>query len=185
MKNILIIDTETTGLDPLKGCKIIEVGAMLYNVKHKQILQNFSTLLPCEENPVQDINHIDPEWTRSHENHNAAIQFLKDMAKNSDAIVAHNASFDKKFLRTIPELDSEFWVKRWICTKNDFKWPVQLYRNRLQDICTAMGVLYSDAHRALTDCNFLAMCFSKVSDLEMRLKFPTKNTFDDNGNTFR
>ena len=32
--NVLIVDTETTGLHPDKGAKIIEIAALLYNIKY-------------------------------------------------------------------------------------------------------------------------------------------------------
>jgi DNA polymerase III subunit epsilon len=180
MENILILDTETTGLDPFKGAKLIEIGAVLFNLKYKQVIQTLSTLLACDENPVQDINHIDPQWTRVQKDQGAAIKFLGYMARQAYAIVAHNAHFDKKFMDTI-DVDNEFKQKKWICTKNDFKWPVILFRTRLEDICNAMGVPYLNAHRALIDCTLLAECFKKVNDLETRMNcifnYVNKNRF--------
>lgn len=165
--NILILDTETTGLEPTKGAKLIEIGALLYNVKYHQIIQTFSTLLPCEENDAKKINHIEPEWTQCNQNTTSAIYFLYGMAKDSSFIVAHNAQFDKKFLHSCTN-SVEFWDKRWICTKNDFKWPVRLTRFRLEDICIAMKVPYINAHRALADCSLIAQCFDNIPDLEQR-----------------
>lgn len=182
--NVLILDTETTGLDPNKGAKLIEIGALLYNVKEKVVIQTLAFFLPCDENPVQDINNIKVEWTNCNTNTSSAFAFLRDMAKNCYAVIAHNAEFDKKFLRTRVELNDEFWSKKWICTKKDFTWPVQLFRNRLQDVCAAMEVDYVDAHRALTDCDFIAKCFSKVADLEFRLRNATTKTFS-NSKTYR
>lgn len=167
--NILILDTETTGLEPLKGAKLIEVGALLYNITNKQVIQTLSFFLPCDENPVENINHIKPEWTQCNPNIHSAIHFLRDMAKNCSFIIAHNAQFDKKFIRTIIN-DTEFWDKRWICTRSDFTWPVDLSRFRLEDVCIAMKVPYENAHRALVDCSFLARCFDNVFDLEERFK---------------
>jgi DNA polymerase-3 subunit epsilon len=187
IENILIIDTETSGLEPQKGAKLIEIGALLYNVKHKQILQTLSTFLPCDENPVQHINHIDAEWTRCNMGTLAAVHFLYEMADHASFLVAHNAHFDEKFLNTYP-LDSKFRERKWICTKRDFEWPVQLFRNRLEDICSAMGVNYVNAHRALTDCTFLASCFGKISDLEQRLECAGQIVMKNDircGNTFR
>lgn len=185
MENVLIIDTETTGLDPSKGAGCIEIGAMLYNVKHKVTLQNFSTFLTCTENPVEDINNIKSEWTQQKMPIGAGLVFLKQMANEADAFVAHNAAFDKKFLQDIQELQETVTNKKWICTKNDFKWPVSLFRNRLQDVCVAMGIPYADAHRALIDCHFIAACFSKVEDLEQRLIAATYKGFGSSKGTFR
>lgn len=174
IQNILIIDTETTGLHPDKGAKLIEIGALLYNIKHKKVLQTFSTFLPCDENPVQDINNIDPAWTQIMTPIVPALDFLDKMAFNADYLVAHNAQFDKKFIEHAYPL-GDILHSTWVCTKNDFKWPVTLYRNRLSDICEAMGVPYVNAHRALNDCAFIASCFDKIHDLEQRFESAAKS----------
>jgi len=172
--NVLIVDTETTGLHPDKGAKIIEIAALLYNIKYKKVLQTFSTFLTCDENPVQDINNIDPEWTRLPYPTRTALEFFDQMAFESDYIVAHNASFDRKFIEHELPI-GKILNASWICTKNDFKWPVKLYRNRLSDICEAMGVPYLNAHRALPDCTFIASCFDKIDDLEDRFEIAAKS----------
>jgi DNA polymerase-3 subunit epsilon len=168
IENILILDTETTGLYPDKGDVVIEVAALLFNVHHREVIQTFSTLLACDKNAAQDINHIDAEWTRVRKEEGAALKFLGYMSHQADYIVAHNAQFDHKFMNTLT-FDAHFRDMKWICTQRDFKWPMQLYRYRLMDICEAMGVEYVNAHRALNDCIFLADCFKKVEDLENRL----------------
>lgn len=180
IENILIIDTETTGLDPAKGAKMIELGAILYNVKHKVILQNFSTLFKCDANPVQDINNISPEATQCKMPMHFIVPMFIQMADHAQALVAHNAQFDKKFIDTIePKPAHKFSERKWICTRSDFNWPVTLYRNRLQDVCVAMGVPYVEAHRALNDCNLIAQCFTKVQDLQVRINAGKKNQFSN------
>lgn len=182
IENVLIVDTETTGLEPSKGAKLIEIAAILYNVKHRTILQQFSTLLPCDENPVENINNISAESTRVKMPLTLMVPLLTQMADHAQAWVAHNAQFDKKFIATIePQPAIRFTDRKWICTKADFRWPVQLYRTRLEDVCTAMGVAYVDAHRALTDCDFIAKCFTKVADLENRLMGARHNSFANSG----
>ena len=168
IKNILVVDTETTGLFPDKGAKLIEVGALLFNVQDQVVVQTLSGFLPCEINEAEHINHIKAEWTR-HCNPEWVLDALCEMAYDAEAIVAHNAPFDKGFLQQyIVELH-DFWSLPWICTKSKFQWPVHLARNRLQDVCTAMGVQYKDAHRSLSDCQFLVDCFKLIPDLQARL----------------
>ncbi len=177
IENILILDVETTGLDP-RSCKVIEIGVILYNLKERAILQNYSTLLPCEENPVEHINGIKADITRLDMPLSLTGHILTSMLHCSQAIVAHNASFDKGFMGTTA-WGSQFLQHPWICTKNDFKWPVPLYRYRLQDICQAMSVPYIDAHRSLTDCNLLAQCFNKVDRLYDLMNLANKNAFSN------
>jgi DNA polymerase-3 subunit epsilon len=176
IENILILDTETTGLDPSKGAKVIEVGAILFNVKYKQMIQTLSTLFSCNENPVQEINKIDPLWTKASKSEVSALNFLDSMCVDSSYIVAHNSEFDKKFMNTL-NMGKYFHNKHWICTKRDFKWPVQLFRMRLQDICEAYNIEYVNAHRALSDCNLLAECLKNVDDLGERLERAANITY--------
>ena len=163
IETILIIDTETTGLSPAQGAKMIEVCGILYSVKHRAILQAYSTLLPTQTNEAQHINFIDPELTN--EPYEPMQHVIYSMAQNAQAIVAHNANFDREFIGTyLPELS----VRRWICTVKDFQWPCMLRRRRLQDVCEGMGVPYVDAHRALPDTMFMVQCFNKIDDLSAR-----------------
>jgi DNA polymerase-3 subunit epsilon len=166
IENILILDTETTGLDP-KRCQVIEVGAVLYNLKHKAILQAYSSLIPCVENPVEHINKISQESTNCVYPANALNSIIGRMSNDAEVCVAHNALFDMRFLKTLPCGDI-LLNKKWICTKENFTWPVKLTRLRLEDVCIAMDVPYVNAHRALSDCFLLAQCFGKVDDLDDR-----------------
>jgi len=175
IENILILDTETTGLDPKKETTI-EIGVILYNIEHKAVLQCLSTLLPCTANPVEHINKISVASTNLNYHKDSAIALFKNMVASAQAIVAHNAPFDKGF---IDELFKDEIKLPWICTRDTFKWPVRPARRRLQDFCEAMGVPYVDAHRALTDCNLIVKCFSKIEDLYFR--FNGHNPVSQNG----
>jgi hypothetical protein len=48
INQVLIIDTETTALETDQG-QVIEVGAILYSVKHQTPLQQVATLLPANQ----------------------------------------------------------------------------------------------------------------------------------------
>jgi DNA polymerase III epsilon subunit-like protein len=45
--NALILDVETTGLDPAKD-RLIEVGAVLWNVEHRAIVEVYSGLMRAD-----------------------------------------------------------------------------------------------------------------------------------------
>jgi DNA polymerase-3 subunit epsilon len=51
---VLILDVETTGLDP-KADQAIEVGAILYSVEHATTLAAASTLIRSESNAAEAI----------------------------------------------------------------------------------------------------------------------------------
>ena len=54
---LLIIDTETTGLDADKD-ECIEVGAILFNVSNRASLAQLSFLIPVSCNKAESINRI-------------------------------------------------------------------------------------------------------------------------------
>ena len=60
---LLIIDTETTGLDPQTD-QCLEVGAILFDVLSRSVLAQQSFLLPVSSKSAEAINHIPASITR-------------------------------------------------------------------------------------------------------------------------
>ncbi len=167
-ENILILDTETTGLDS-ENDDCIEVGSILFHVKSRSVLAQQSFLLPVENNNAEKINNIPAEITRLPQPLFEAIQYFESLVQVSDAIVAHNAEFDIKWfgLKKLPPIE-----KPWICSMDDITWPSdKQLKNRpsVKDLALAHGVPVWNAHRALTDCIYLAEVFKRCSELEKLL----------------
>ena len=175
MGNVLVLDVETTGLEPPEA-KVIEIGAVLWNIKHRAILECYSALIPYPENPAEPFNAISvallseqpdrPEWVIAH---------IEDMAERCDAVVAHSAQFDKKFCAAmpIPKLDE----LPWICTLEDVEWPkaAKLTLGRagsgsLVRLAINHGVAVTNAHRSIHDCLLLVRLFETVADIDERLE---------------
>jgi len=158
MKNILILDTETTGLDPNTD-RIIELGLVLWNVEHACILACYSDLIKADSNPAEAINHIPSEavseYGKSSFTVMAALAHYESIA---DAVVAHNAKFDKSFVGSILH-------KPWICSMDDLEWPATSGSQSLVNIALAHGVGVMSAHRALADCLLLARLFERVAEM--------------------
>ena len=57
MKTILIMDTETDGINYQKD-KVLEIAGILYDVDTRSIIQQVSTLIYAEQNAAEHINHI-------------------------------------------------------------------------------------------------------------------------------
>ena len=167
-ENILILDTETTGLDNEKD-DCLEVGSILFNVKNRSVLAQQSFLLPVEINNAEKINNIPAEITRLPQPLSEAIKYFESLVRVSDVIVAHNAEFDMKWfgLNKLPQIE-----KQWICSMDDITWPVDRQlktRPSVRDLALAYGVPVWNAHRALTDCIYLAEVFKRCSELEKML----------------
>ena len=162
---LLILDTETTGLDPEQH-QCIEVGAVLFDVPHRAVLAQVSFLLPCQTNPAQAINGIDPAVSRQPQPWHQALQCFEAMLEAADVVLAHNAAFDRQWFGRgeLPAIR-----KPWLCSMEDLRWPPerQLRANpSVRDLALAYGVPVWAAHRALTDCIYLAQVFERCPELE-------------------
>ena len=164
-ENILVLDTETTGLD-FQNDYCLEVGAILFNVGKRSVLSQVSFLLPVSENPAESINKIPADITRIIQPYREALEYLKTLIGTADAMLAHNAAFDREWFGkgSLPEVK-----KPWICSMDDISWPKQLnIKNRpsVRDLALAYEVPVWSAHRALTDCIYLIEVLRRCDDLE-------------------
>lgn len=184
MKTCLIVDTETTGLDPDES-EAIEVGAILYSITHQTPLASLSFLCtPVSENPCEQTNRIPAAATEALPTklRTSSWDLFNDLADHADVIVAHNADFDKQWYWDIE--------KPWLCTMEDFDWSPHDHVNgkSLVAIALSHGIGVSSAHRALTDCQLIAELLNRHHDLQtlfrraMRPKaiFRAVVSYDDN-----
>jgi exodeoxyribonuclease X len=123
--NLIVLDTETSDLDPDKGAKLLEIAwqELIYD-NHSWNLGSFAEYYIQYEGPIsphaQAVHHIRSDMltpeSGAFKRYDVILSLLKQI--QSDTIcVAHNADFDAKFL---PE------IKRpWICTLRSAKhlWP--------------------------------------------------------------
>jgi DNA polymerase-3 subunit epsilon len=168
-ETLLILDTETTGLSSLQG-QCIEVGAVLFHVPHRAVLTQVSFLMPCAGNAAEAINGIPAPVTRLEQPWQEALTCFRAMVAASDAVVAHNAAFDRQWFGVgpLPVLD-----RPWICSMEDIRWPADRHLRSnpsVRDLALAYGVPVWAAHRALTDCIYLAQVFERCADLEALLQ---------------
>jgi DNA polymerase III subunit epsilon len=164
-QRLLILDTETTGLDPAHH-HCIEVGAVLFDLPHRAVLSQVSFLLPCARNDAEAINGIAADVSRLPQPWSAGLACFEALLESADVVVAHNAAFDRQWFGhgPLPPVD-----KPWLCSMEDLRWPAdrQLRPNpSVRDLALAYGVPVWAAHRALTDCIYLAQVFERCAELE-------------------
>ena len=169
LERLLILDTETTALHPNDG-DCIEVGAVLFHVATRSVLTQVSFLLPCQVNGAEAINGIPAVVSQLEQPWREALSCFLAMVAAADAILAHNAAFDRQWFGrgALPALD-----KPWICSMDDISWPPERRLRAapsVRDLAVAHGVPVWAAHRALTDCTYLVQVLERCGDLEGLLR---------------
>jgi len=161
---VAVIDFETTGLSPHYGDRTIEVGAVL--ISNNQIVDRFQSLM----NPKMKISSFIEEYTgitnkmlSKAPDINDVMKKLKSFISNHH-LVAHNASFDSRFLDA--ELD-RINHKR----KNEFACSMLISRRVYQDApnhkletLVRYKNLKTDGihHRALADAEMTAHLWLRI-----------------------
>ena len=176
IEKILILDTETTGLDENIN-EIIEIGCILFHVPSKSVLSQTSFLFPVTSNDAEYINGISAEVTNIIQPWEDGLNFFLKLVDSSDVIVAHNVEFDKKWFGKgrLPKLE-----KKWICSLEDINWSFQKsLKNRpsVTDLALSFSIPVWNLHRALSDCFYISEVFKKCENLEELLIKATEPRF--------
>ena len=176
IEKILILDTETTGLDENKD-EIIEIGCILFHVTSKSVLSQVSFLLPVSSNEAEHVNGISAVVSNIEQPWEEGLHFFLKLVDFSDLIVAHNVEFDKKWFGKgrLPKLE-----KKWICSLDDINWSFQKnLKNRpsVTDLALSFSIPVWNLHRALSDCFYISEVFKKCENLEELLMKATEPRF--------
>lgn len=179
MKNVLILDVETQGLEPDEH-QIIEVGYVLWSVEYRTIRECYSSLFFAESNAAEPFNAIPAALLQtSGDDPDITWEIVANAARQADCVVAHSAPFDRDFVEIEPSKNASAATMfatlepllslPWLCTLEDLVWPVTPASRSLVNIALAHGVAVTCAHRAINDCLLLARLFERIDDIDDRL----------------
>jgi len=173
----IVLDTETTGLDPASGHRIVEIGAV-------ELLNCIPTgrVWHCHLNPERDMPQA------AYEVHGLSVEFLSTKPRFHERaddligfiegamLVMHNASFDFAFLNA--ELER---LARPLLRWDRVVDTLALARRKhpgspcsLDALCKRYGVDLSERekHSALIDCRLLASVYVElVGGHQARIEF--------------
>jgi len=157
MLYFVALDFETTGFSPAKGDRIVEIGAVKFDIDGN-LLGTFSELanpgrsIPFYASQIhgitdRDVAHCDSAakvWNRFHA-----------WAGKYAALVAHNADFEQRFIcnlyngamPTIEFIDTLTFARSMYCG---------LPNHKLGTVCSHIGYQIQNAHRALPDARATA-----------------------------
>lgn len=168
MTREIILDTETTGLDPRSGHRVVEV-ACLEIENRKPTGNNFHRYINPERN-------VPPEAARVHgltseflKKHNVFSSISDDLLAFIDdaPLIIHNAPFDMKFLKAeYQRLELEVFEDHTIVDTLDMArkaYPRQ--GNSLDALCKRFNISLAnrDLHGALIDCELLAAVYFELT----------------------
>lgn len=148
-----IIDLETTGTDPQQD-EIIEVGILgLSHIDYKDvtITTSYSALNEPKKSINKDIEKI--TGLKDHHVKGQSIDWsqVKQILKQADLIIAHNADFDRQFLLGVQEIRDD--LPRWACSIKHIDWDDKGFKSKsLTYLSADHGFVNPFAHRALFDC---------------------------------
>lgn len=161
------LDTETTGLDPFSGHRLVEI-ACLEIINHVPTGNTFHTYLnPKRDMPEQAfaVHGLSADFLKDHplfeEKADEFLEFIQD-----SKLIIHNAQFDLKFLNA--ELD---WIKkplidhgRAIDTLKIAREKFPGAKNNLDALCRRFNIDNTDRtlHGALIDTQLLVEVYIEL-----------------------
>ncbi|MCX5748679.1 MAG: 3'-5' exonuclease [Candidatus Saganbacteria bacterium] len=170
----IIVDIETTGLDPASS-EIIEIGAIkTAGPVEKDV---FTTLIkPTGPIPpeIERLTGISQDMVEGKPGIKQVLQDFIDFA-GSSIIVAHNSDFDLGFLKyhIRKELEKEF-TNRVACTVKVSRTIVPGLRNyKLHTVAEHMGIEVRNRHRAMGDSEITFKVWNKLVELMMQKDMTT------------
>ena len=192
---LIVLDTETTGLEPKQGHRLIEVGA-LEMVNRRLTRKSFHEYVQPERDipmEAQAVHGITEEFLEGKPLFSAIADDFIEFVRGAELII-HNAPFDLGFLdnelaiagkavgRSYPKIAD-------ICKITDSlklarqKHPGQ--KNNLDALCRRYGInnAHRELHGALLDSEILADVYLLMTGGQTDLMWAAQSTSENSGST--
>lgn len=168
----IILDLETTGLDPRKGHKIVEIGCIevVNRVKTDKIFHLYIDPERDMPEPAFRVHGISSEFLKGKPKfHEIAEDFLEFIGKDSK-LIAHNASFDIGFLNhhlaelNHPTIDNNRVIDTLFLARRNFPGSPA----SLDALCKRFNISLADrekkGHGALLDSELLYEVYIRLTE---------------------
>jgi DNA polymerase-3 subunit epsilon len=158
----IVLDTETTGIDPKQGHRIIEIGCVEL-INRRLTGNNFHVYVnpdrPIEEEAI-DVHGITSEFLRDKPRYHQIAQEFFDYIKGSELVI-HNAAFDVGFM------DHEFAML-------NTRYPKTAeYCKILDTLKMARDLHPGQMHGALLDSEILADVYLTMTGGQVNINYGT------------
>lgn len=163
----IVFDTETTGLDALKGDRLVEIGCieLLNRIPSGKTFHRY--INPEREVPAEAfaVHGLALDFLQKHKKFHEEVDAFLEFVGDSP-LIAHNASFDFGFLNAEldragrPLLVRERIVDTLLLARRKFPGT----GNRLDDLCSRFGIdnSHRTKHGALLDAELLAEVYLEL-----------------------
>ena len=160
-----IIDVETTGGDP-KRERITEVAIVLHD--GEKIVDRFSSLVNPEV-PIPDfitqVTGIDNDMVKDAPKFYEIARQIVEITEGA-VFVAHNARFDYSFIQKEFRRLGYTFTRKQLCTVQlSRKLMPQLKSHSLGNLCRHLGIVNTQAHRAMSDTLATVQLFEHLLSL--------------------
>jgi DNA polymerase-3 subunit epsilon len=183
-KKLIVLDTETTGLEVDQGHRLVEVGAVALADRKRTDLHFHSYLNPQRsiDEEAEKVHGLSIERLSSEPEFSEIAESFLEFVEGS-ILVIHNAAFDLGFLNAeLKRASSKYPALEEICDVEDTllmartKFPGQ--RNSLDALANRFEVSGYDRsfHGALLDANILADVYIHLTGGQSKFEFITSNT---------
>ena len=188
-KNIVFVDTETTGLDPMKD-RVIEIGVV--KIDKDNNITKYSKLI----NPgfkiskeIRLITGIKIKELNTAPYFEEVVEELRDLFK-ADLFIAHNSKFDYDFLsEEFYKCGIEFFIPQVDTIKLAKKFYPNYLTYTLDSIIARLKLTFEKRHRGLDDALVLWQLYNKIicdfgeealnKALEKLIVIPKKRKIED------
>tara|TARA_B100001287_G_scaffold103924_1_gene87371 strand:- start:2418 stop:3116 length:699 start_codon:yes stop_codon:yes gene_type:complete len=183
-KKLIILDTETTGLEVDQGHRIVEVGAVALEDRRRTDIHFHSYLNPHRsiDEEAEKVHGLSMERLANEPEFSEIAESFLEFVEGS-ILVIHNASFDLGFLNSeLKRASSNYPFLEEICDVEDTlliarnKFPGQ--RNSLDALASRFEISGYDRsfHGALLDANILADVYIHLTGGQSKFEFIATNT---------
>lgn len=161
-KLAIFLDLETTGLNPETN-EIIEIAMVPFEYSSDgrifKVHDAFNELQEPRSGSIPEeitrITGITDDMVRGHK---IDADKVMEIVTPAALIIAHNASFDRKFAEKMFDV---FSTKAWACSMTQVPWAEEHFDGaKLEYLAMKSGFFY-DAHRAAVDCHAAIELLSK------------------------
>ncbi len=164
--SLVVFDFETTGLSPDMGDRAIEIGAVL--IERGRITDRFQQIMnPGIRIPlfIENLTGITNTMVRDARNNSAVMADFYEFIQGHN-LVAHNASFDERFLRAEFKRMKKYFSSGIVCSLLAARRIFQQAPNHQLATLAAYKNLPGDGtyHRALADAEVTAHLWLSLLD---------------------